>query len=51
MAGAIHVTSRIGPVMKQILMILACLIISGCLGMPETVKPVNNFETAKYLKE
>ena len=49
MGGTIHVPSRIGPVMKQTLIILACIIISGCLGMPETVKPVNNFETAKYL--
>ena len=35
--------------MKRMLIILTCLTISGCLGMPETVKPVNDFELGKYL--
>jgi apolipoprotein D and lipocalin family protein len=35
--------------MKRMLIILICLTISGCLGMPETVKPVTNFELGKYL--
>lgn len=29
--------------------IIAVLFLSGCLGMPEKVQPVNNFELQKYL--
>ena len=35
--------------MKRILILLTCLTISGCLGMPENVNPVNDFELRKYL--
>lgn len=35
--------------MQRILILLTCLTISGCLGMPANVKPVNNFELGKYL--
>ena len=35
--------------MKHALILLTCLTISGCLGMPENVKPVNDFELEKYL--
>ncbi|SIS79111.1 lipocalin family protein [Neptunomonas antarctica] len=34
--------------MKNILIIMT-LLLSGCLGMPESVKPVNDFELNKYL--
>ncbi len=35
--------------MRKILFILATLILSGCLGMPESVKPVMDFELNNYL--
>ena len=35
--------------MNKLVIILACLNLGGCLGMPENVHPVNNFEIAKYL--
>ena len=35
--------------MKKLLTILACLGISGCLGMPENIKPVQDFEINRYL--
>jgi apolipoprotein D and lipocalin family protein len=35
--------------MKQILAILSLLLLGGCMGMPESVKPVENFELARYL--
>lgn len=35
--------------MKKILLSLACVAIAGCLGMPEKVKPVSDFELEKYL--
>ena len=35
--------------MRKILTALACLIISGCLGMPENVSPVKDFELDRYL--
>jgi apolipoprotein D and lipocalin family protein len=34
--------------MKKILIVIT-LLLSGCLGMPESVKPVNDFELNKYL--
>ncbi|MCX5831615.1 MAG: lipocalin family protein [Deltaproteobacteria bacterium] len=34
--------------MKRILMLL-CLFLTGCVGIPEHVKPVNNFNIEKYL--
>jgi len=34
--------------MKRILMILA-LFLTGCVGIPEDVKPVDNFKVEKYL--
>lgn len=35
--------------MKKILLALACLGISGCLGMPDDVSPVDDFEVNRYL--
>ena len=35
--------------MNKLVIILACLNLGGCLGMPENVLPVNNFEIEKYL--
>lgn len=35
--------------MKRMLIILACITIAGCLGMPEKVRPVSGFEINKYL--
>jgi apolipoprotein D and lipocalin family protein len=35
--------------MKKVLVIIILLFLNGCLGMPEAVKPVNEFEISKYL--
>jgi apolipoprotein D and lipocalin family protein len=35
--------------MKKLLLVLACLGISGCLGMPAEVSPVDDFELNRYL--
>jgi len=35
--------------MKKYLLALASLILSGCMGYPDSVKPVENFELEKYL--
>ncbi|MDN4501748.1 lipocalin family protein [Alteromonadaceae bacterium BrNp21-10] len=35
--------------MKKVLLTLCVLLLSGCLGMPELVKPVANFELNNYL--
>lgn len=35
--------------MKKWLLVMGSLLLSGCLGMPETVKPVSNFELERYL--
>lgn len=35
--------------MKKILLGLLCLILGGCLGMPENVSPVKDFELDRYL--
>lgn len=35
--------------MKRILTILACISFTGCLGMPENVRPVSGFDINKYL--
>jgi len=40
---------NIEPVMKRVLTLLACLTLSGCLGMPEKVRPVSDFELDRYL--
>ncbi|GAA0289822.1 lipocalin family protein [Psychrosphaera haliotis] len=34
---------------KLIITVLAVSVIAGCLGMPEKVKPINQFELPKYL--
>jgi len=44
-----HRLHPIEPVMKRALSILACLTLSGCLGMPEDVQPVNDFQLDRYL--
>lgn len=35
--------------MRHLLIILACLPVSGCLGMPENVQPISDFELNRYL--
>lgn len=35
--------------MKNIIILLVCLVLSGCLGMPDNVSPVKEFEVKKYL--
>lgn len=35
--------------MKNVLIILASLVLFGCLGMPEKVTPVQNFDLERYL--
>ena len=35
--------------MKKTGLVLACLILSGCLGMPKGISPVENFDLDKYL--
>ena len=35
--------------MKKIIMLLVSLILSGCLGMPDKVTPVEEFEINRYL--
>jgi apolipoprotein D and lipocalin family protein len=34
--------------MKKILLLLVCLL-TGCTGIPENVKPIDNFKLEKYL--
>jgi len=35
--------------MKKILLLLSVILLGGCVGMPETVKPVQQFELDRYL--
>ena len=35
--------------MKKFLVVMVCLLLSGCLGMPQGVTPVSDFELARYL--
>ena len=35
--------------MRKLLLIMSALILSGCLGMPKSVKPVSDFELDRYL--
>ncbi|WP_426369454.1 lipocalin family protein [Pseudocolwellia sp. HL-MZ7] len=35
--------------MNKILLIISVFLLSSCLGMPESVKPVSDFELPKYL--
>jgi len=35
--------------MQRTVLVLACLILSGCLGMPKGISPVENFDLDKYL--
>lgn len=35
--------------MNKVLMVVLAMLLSGCLGMPKTVQPVNNFELDRYL--
>ena len=48
-AQATQRSPRIQPVVIRALAILASLTLSGCLGMPEKVQPVNDFDAEKYL--
>jgi apolipoprotein D and lipocalin family protein len=36
-------------VTKQMPIVFACIIIGGCLGMPENIRPVSDFELKRYL--
>ena len=35
--------------MNKVLMVVLAMLLGGCLGMPKTVQPVNNFELGRYL--
>ncbi|MBJ6888885.1 lipocalin family protein, partial [Vibrio cholerae] len=35
--------------MRAIVLILCAVLLNGCLGMPELVKPVSDFELNNYL--
>ncbi|MDT3293600.1 lipocalin family protein [Shewanella sp. SP2S2-6] len=35
--------------MRKLLLVISIFLLSGCLGMPKLVKPVNDFELNKYL--
>ena len=35
--------------MRKLVLVLSALLLSACLGMPEKVSPVSNFELNKYL--
>jgi len=35
--------------MKHLAIVLVCMVLYGCMGMPENVKPVQDFEVARYL--
>ncbi|GIU13212.1 lipocalin family protein [Shewanella glacialipiscicola] len=35
--------------MKKLLLVISVFLLSGCLGMPKYVEPVNNFELNRYL--
>lgn len=35
--------------MRSLLVMISALILGGCLGMPESVKPVSDFQLNKYL--
>ena len=35
--------------MNNVLMVVLAMLLSGCLGMPKTVQPVENFELNRYL--
>ncbi len=35
--------------MQKTVLVLACLILSGCLGMPKGISPVEDFDLDKYL--
>ena len=35
--------------LKKILLLISALLLTGCLGMPESVKPVSGFELTNYL--
>ncbi|KAE8427507.1 lipocalin, partial [Vibrio cholerae O1 biovar El Tor] len=35
--------------MRAIFLILCAVLLNGCLGMPESVKPVSDFELNNYL--
>ena len=48
-AQAIQRSTRIDSVVIRALTILACLTLSGCLGMPEKVQPVSDFDANRYL--
>lgn len=38
-----------GVTLKRLLVMISALMLAGCLGMPETVKPVTGFELDRYL--
>jgi len=40
---------RYGVMMRKTWVFALCLLVSGCLGMPQGVTPVNDFELSRYL--
>ena len=40
---------KIKPIIKSISILVVTLTLTGCLGMPENVKPVRDFEIDRYL--
>ncbi|TVK91168.1 hypothetical protein AYI72_22550 [Shewanella algae] len=38
-----------GGIMRRILLVVFAALLSGCLGMPDSVKPVSGFELNNYL--
>lgn len=49
--GVIKLASKllVGGYMKIILSLISLLFLNGCLGMPDSVKPISNFEINNYL--
>lgn len=35
--------------MKKLIIIAVCLVLDGCLGIPETITPVKGFHIDRYL--
>src|SRR5210317_2058915 len=40
---------RYGAMMRKLVVVMLCLLVSACLGMPQGVTPVSEFELDRYL--
>jgi apolipoprotein D and lipocalin family protein len=40
---------RYGAMMRKLVVVMLCLLVSACLGMPQGVTPVSDFELSRYL--